>query len=70
MINIKCPKCSQKMELIDVSHRELLFDEYRGYTDGIYWCPKCKIEVYTWTEFKIEITSHKIEQVIQCDRVD
>lgn len=64
MIEIKCPKCeSKEIEYIDSNHQELLFEDGEGYTDGIYHCPKCKISFGTWTDFKIEITNHKIEWI-------
>lgn len=64
MIEIKCPKCgSKKVEFIDSNHEELMFEDSRGYTDGIYDCPKCKIRFGTWTDFKIEITSHTVEWI-------
>lgn len=64
MIEIKCPKCeSKEVEYLDSYHQELMLEDRKGYTNNLYHCPKCKANFFTWTDFKIEITSHKIEWI-------
>lgn len=63
MNEIKCPKCESKSMHINTFSHELMIEYGKGWTNDLYHCPKCKVNFITRTNFEIEITSYKIEDM-------
>lgn len=64
MKEVKCPRCgSEDVDFIDCNHHDLDWEGMCGNEDGIYSCPKCRIQFGVWVKFKVEVEKVTVDWI-------